>query len=118
MDGDNKVVSKINVNLRTRPFAIDPNDRSRESSIGIPVDPVNAPVVLDNLGECKLAAAQQKETQEEHGDRCTRDEEDEGFDISAGGRMAVYNKNFFQVTRLLRELSDGVCPGREHRVMH
>lgn len=68
IDGDNEVVSKVNVNLRTRPFAIYPNDGSRESSIRIPVDPINTPVVLDNLGECKLAAAQQNETQEEHGD--------------------------------------------------
>ena len=38
--------------------------------------------------------------------------------MSAGGRMAVYNMNTFQVTRLLRELSGGVRPGREHGVMH
>ena len=67
VDGDNQVVSEVNVYLRTRPLAIDADDRPGESSIRISSDPVNAPVVLDNLGECKLAAAQQKETQEEHG---------------------------------------------------
>ena len=67
VDGDNKVVSEVNVYLRTRPFTIDPNGRSRKSSIGIHVDPVNAPVVLDDLCECKLTAAQQKETQGKHG---------------------------------------------------
>lgn len=67
VDGDNKMVSEINVYLRTWPFAIDPDDRARESSVRVPVDPVYAPVILDNFCECKLAAAQQKETQGEHG---------------------------------------------------
>ena len=68
VDGDNEVVSEVNVYLRTWPFTIDPNGRPRKSSIGIHVDPVNAPVVLDDLCERKLTAAQQKETQGKHGD--------------------------------------------------
>lgn len=67
VDGYHKVVSEVNIYLRTGPFAIDPDDRPGESSIRIPVDPVNAPIVLDDLGECELAATQQKETQGKHG---------------------------------------------------
>ena len=67
VNGDDKVVSEVNIYLRTRPFTIDSDDRTGKSSIGIPVDPVDAPIILDDLCECKLAAAQQQETQGEHG---------------------------------------------------
>ena len=84
------MVSKVNVYLRTWPFAIDPNDRPGESSIRIPIDPVNAPVVLDDLCDCKLAAAQQKETQREHGDCCKEDGADGEKDMVTGGGVQVY----------------------------
>ena len=84
------MVSKVNVYLRTWPFAIDPNDRPGESSIRIPIDPVNAPVVLDDLCDCKLAAAQQKETQREHGDCCKEDGADGEKGMVTGGGVQVY----------------------------
>ena len=93
VDGDNEIVSKVHVYLRTRPLAIDPNDRPGESSVGIRSDPVNAPIVLDDLCECKLAAAQQKETQRKHGGRDKGDTKVEERDILAGGDMQIYVKD-------------------------
>ena len=66
VDVDNKVVSEINVYLRAWPLTINPNDRPWESSIGVPGDPVNAPVIGHGLCHCKLARGQQKESQRKH----------------------------------------------------
>lgn len=98
------MVSKVNVYLRTWPFAIDPNDRSRKCSIGVPIDPVNAPVVLDNLGECKLAAAQQKETQRKHGEM----EKMRETTCLRAAACRYIMKDLFQVRESLKELPGGV----------
>ena len=49
VDVDDEVVSQVDVYLRTRPLAIDPNDRPGKGPIRVPVDPVDAPVVCDGL---------------------------------------------------------------------
>ena len=59
MDSHNKAVVQVHVYLWAGPLAINTNHGSGEA-IRTGSDPVNAPVIVDGLCQCDLAASKQK----------------------------------------------------------
>jgi len=59
MNGHNKSITQVNIDLRARPLTVDANDGSRKP-IGACGDPVDTPIILDCLRERESTAGKKE----------------------------------------------------------